>query len=626
MTTKRKRRNARKVRRIKRVCALFFVAIACAIIVIVNKGMGRGNLNGINILGAFNNETPLFHDVNEQIPVINTVSLIEYAKKRAMLEMTTPEAVLGGRVAITSEMFETQNVKEYVSLPDSGITSFAEIVSCKINSMTGNVKLQYKLPNGLPESDDDKLYLFEMATYETGHESNYIAETEKWEEGCFIFDLTTDRLYDKYVLAVKKDDTFVDISRGHYITNPEAIAKYNYAYPTAASIKGLIVDSNRTGEWTELGVKQAAYNINIGKLQGGTTNAHYPTVYYKYNGKSYAFNGQRIAEYDKIFKDLTNKGIVTTAVLLNDMNRSYLQLIHPDSRNGSCPYYMFNAADRSGVEYLAATVSFLANRYSGTANGQIVNWVVGNEVNARKAWNYMNYTSVEEYSEEYANAFRVVYTAIKSTNANARVYMCLDQMWDRNLSSTDSYDAKDVLDAFNNTIVLKGNIDYGIAHHPYPVPLTWPKFWNMPSNYKRMNLVKNSLDTPYITVQNFHVLTDYIQQSQFLTEDGEVRSVLINEVGFGSDQGETLQSAAFAYAYYLIDANQHVDGFIINKQIDHPVELSQGLALGLSTTSGNHKHIYNVFKNIDTAASYDSTAFAKDIIGISDWSQVITKR
>ena len=35
---------------------------------------------------------------------------------------------------------------------------------------------------------------------------------------------------------------------------------------------------------------------------------------------------------------------------------------------------------------------------------------------------------------------------------------------------------------------------------------------------------------------------------------------------------------------------------------------------------------YNVFKYIDTAASKDVTAFAKDVIGISDWSQVIIGR
>ena len=181
-----------------------------------------------------------------------------------------------------------------------------------------------------------------------------------------------------------------------------------------------------------------------------------------------------------------------------------------------------------------------------------------------------------------------------------------------------------MLDAFNNSIVTHGNIDYGVAYHPYPVPLTWPKFWDMPSNYRAMNLVQNNVDTPFITIQNIHILTDYLSQGGFLNPKGEVRSVLINEIGFGSDHGETLQAACFAYAYYIAAANQHIDGFILNKQTDHPVEMAQGLSFGLDYSGGGHKYIYNVYKNIDTASGYEVTAFAKDIIGISDWSEVIT--
>ncbi len=560
----------------------------------------------------------------EKAAVVNSFSILEYAKKEAAVQMTTPEDILGSKQPITRDMLQAEADAKSVQLPSESVTSFATILSCRINPRTSNVKLQFSLP-GIPASDDDKLYLFELSTYETSHGDNYIATAGKWENGCFVFDLTESRLYKKYVIAVKKNQEYVDISRGHYITNPEAIARYNFEYPKAASKKGLIVDPAKLDQLDNLGVKQAAYNIPIGYILGHTSNANWPTIYYQYNGKTYAFNGQRIAEFDIVFKSLTKQGIVTTAVLLNDKNHSYMELIHPKARNGSAPYYMFNGAQEEGVEYIAAVATFLAKRYSGTEHGRITNWVVGNEVNARAAWNYMDYTSVEEYTEAYAQAFRVFYTAIKSVSANANVYMCLDQMWDRDLSATDSYDAKDVLDAFNSTICLKGNIDYGIAHHPYPVPLTWPKFWAMPSNYVRMNLVRNSVKTPYVTVQNLHVLTDYIQQEKFLNEDGEVRSVLLNEVGFGSDHGETLQAAAYAYAYYIVDANQHVDGFILNKQTDMAVEIAQGLSMGLDRADGSHKYIYNVFKNIDTAASYEVTAFAKDIIGISDWSQVITK-
>ena len=40
-------------------------------------------------------------------------------------------------------------------------------------------------------------------------------------------------------------------------------------------------------------------------------------------------------------------------------------------------------------------LSFLANRYAGTGHGKVMNWVIGNEINARKEWNYIEYMETE---------------------------------------------------------------------------------------------------------------------------------------------------------------------------------------------------------------------------------------
>lgn len=538
-----------------------------------------------------------------------------------------------GKISPRKTIKEVLMVLTQEELPTEERTSFLTIESCRISAEdSSKVKVEISVPY-VPISDDDYYYLFELETFETEHGEEYADRISKWTEDTqFSVNLnhnsSSSRLFSKFVVAVLLDGKYVDISRGHYITNPEAVAKYTSPNPKASSIKGLIVDPAKISgsEIEDLGVKYAAYNIPIGYILGETSNATYPTVYYNYNGKTYAFNGLRIAEFDNIFKTLTNKGVIITAVLLNDKNGAYTQLIHPNARGGSAPYYMFNAADETGCEYLEAVATFLANRYSGSGHGKISNWVIGNEINARTAWNYMDYTDVAAYAQEYAKAFRIFYNGIKSVNAGANVYISLDQLWDRNLSAKDSYDAKDVLDAFNADISLKGNIDWGLAHHPYPVPLTWPKFWAMPSNYRSMNLVRNSVDTPYITVQNIHVLTEYMNRSEMLNPDGEVRSIALTEVGFGSDHGEELQAAAFAYAYKIASNNQHIDMFILNKQADMAVEMAQGLSLGLNRTDGSHKYIYNVFKHIDTSSAEEVTAFAKTIIGISDWSEVITKR
>ena len=521
---------------------------------------------------------------------------------------------------------------EEIEITAENKKGFAQILQCEISEEDKSKVVVSGLMNGIPKSDDRRIYVFNIATYNDGlHDGQEPITSVRKSDDQFSFTFNLNhkqantRLFDKFAVGIKQNGEYVLLSDFSYITNPEARAQYQYAYPKAASIKGLLVDPYKLegNELRDLGVKQAAYNIPVGRLVGQTSSANYPTIYYNYQGQTYAFDGQVVKEYDIIFSRLTQLGIQTTAIILNDWNGGYLNLVHPSARSvGKCPYYMFNAADKSGVDHMGAIATFLAERYSGTAHGQVVNWVIANEINARKHWNYYPAVDVQSYTETYADAFRVFYNAIKSVNACAKVYMPLDQTWNRNLNDGD-YDARDVLDHFNAYIKSEGNIDWDLAHHPYPVPLTHAAFWNMPSNYKRMNLVTNSPDTRMVTVQNINVVTDYLQREQFLNPDGESRSVILSEQGFNSLSGQGIQAAAFAYAYYIAEANSHIDGFLLNRQTDSHVEIAQGMAFGINNPDGSHKQIYNVFKNIDGPNSQAATDFAKGIIGISSWSDVI---
>lgn len=524
---------------------------------------------------------------------------------------------------------------EEIELTSENENTFAAIESCLISSEDPSiVEIKGTLP-GIPKSDSDDIYLFPLNTYETSiPEGAEPADTFRIEKTKAAFTFyanlnnrqANSRMFKKFVVAVKVDGKYKIISRSHYITNPEAVAKYN-VYTPVSSIKGLLVDPSRlnTGDLEDLGVKQAAYNIPLSKITGQTTSANYPTIHYTYNGKTYAIDGQSVAEFDIVFGSLSKKGIRTTAIILNDMNYEYPELVHPKARSGStAPYVMFNGAEEAGIDAMAAMATFLAERYSGTGHGTVSNWVIANEINARSHWNYMEYTDVYNYTKEYAQAFRVFYNAIKSVNASAEVYMPLDQTWNRNMKDRN-YDARDVLDNFNTIIKEKGNIDWQLAYHPYPVPLTNAAFWNTGAYYKKLTV--DSVDTAMINMKNIHVVTDYLCQESFLTDGGEARHVLLSEQGFTSSSGgEGVQAAAFAYAYYISEANSHINGFLLNRQTDAPEEVAQGLAFGLNYSNGGRKQIYNVFKKIDTSESRQATEFAKGILGISDWSSVIKQR
>ncbi len=514
-----------------------------------------------------------------------------------------------------------------VELTEENAADFAEIESCVINTQTGKVDVTMSA-EGLAVSDDGYYYLFEEKAYEnalTGEE--YIIEDQKDVDLTFSVNLNynsaNSRLFSKFVVAVKKDGKFMAISRPRHITNPEAIARYSPSFGNTSSKKGLLVDPEklRGSELDDLGVKHAAYNIPLSRILGGTTHAHYPTVYYTYNGRNYAFNGQVVAEYDYIFSTLSNKGITITAIILNDIHPGYMELIHPKARSGGAgsPYFAFNATDEAGTEYIAAVGSFLANRYSGSGHGKVMNWVIGNEINARKEWNYIEPMGTEQYVEEYAKAFRIFYNAILSINGNARVYISLDQQWAKSLYSNGGFGSKEILDEFNRNITAGGNIDWGVAQHPYNYPLTSVKAWSSGSK------VVNSETTPVITIKNIHVLTDYLQKEHFLTDSGEVRHVILSEMGYTSSAGQDLQAAAFVYAYKVIEANRYIDSMLFSRQTDAPAELAQGLALGIDTLGGGHKSIYNAFKYVDTAESAKHTDFALRVIGVGSWGEIISR-
>jgi pyruvoyl-dependent arginine decarboxylase (PvlArgDC) len=117
-------------------------------------------------------------------------------------------------------------------------------------------------------------------------------------------------------------------------------------------------------------------------------------------------------------------------------------------------------------------------------------------------------------------------------------------------------------------------------------------------------------------MENIEVLTNYMQLDSMRDTSGNVRSIILSEIGYSSTSGEAMQAAAFAYAYTKMEQNGYIDALMLSRQTDAADEIAAlGLALGLQTTGGHHKQIYNVFKYIDTPKRKDVISFAYDIVG-----------
>ena len=482
--------------------------------------------------------------------------------------------------------------------------------------------------------DDGYYYLFELQPYETGigSRTDYAAWCDKTEKLKFSLPFSggdsDPRLYSRFVVALKIGDTYQAISAPIYVTNPGDVASFTEEYPEAMSKKGLLIELDMLGDAMELGVKHTTINIPYHHIIGGNLKYHY-------NGKDYYFNEELIASYDKMISSFSNKGIIVTAILLNGWTDAHPELHEAGlAKSSSAFYYGFNVSTPEGYETTRALFSFMAERYSGAdyKHGRVSNWIVGNEVNNNKNWNYVGPMDLASYTKLYEKNFRVAYTAIKSRSKNARVFFSTDYEWKKQNTNLQ-YAAKDFIDLFNAGISAEGNIEWGLAYHPYPYPMTEPEFWDD----DQTGMVNETFESPVINFKNLHVLTDYFQQAHMRTAGGQVRHIILSEEGFTSDsisRGKVydIQAAAFAYAYYLVDNNPYIDAFILNRQVDAITEVETSCAFGLWTVDMSRpdkviavmpKNIYQVFKHIDTRKSLRYSEFAKSIVGISDWSEVI---
>ena len=468
----------------------------------------------------------------------------------------------------------------------------------------------------VPSSDDGRYYVYANEVYEDGPTGKVVAKVDAGKSVSVTFPLNYNteesNLSRKFLIAMKKGGRMVQVSDEHYITNPEALAAYTTPRMNVG-IKGILPDVTKisNGELTELSVQQVVYNLSVDTI---CSDASVPgAIPFTYNGKTYYFDGTVISNYDGFVRAMNRSGIQVTMVILNHGTGAWSQdLIHPMAAGGAdCPSYALNVANASGTDHLKAIGAFLGQRYSGQQGcGQVDNWIVGNEVNARTSWWYTTSTSLDFNVGIYAKAFRIIYNELKSMNANVRIYNSIDQEWNRK-SNPGSFLAKEYLDRFNYYMIREGNIDWGLSYHPYNSPLYDPYAWNGPAVW-----VQDSLKTPYITMQNIDILIDYMHRSEFLNPAGEVRSISIAEIGYTSSFGDEKQEASIAYGYLKAASLPDVDSFILFRQTDDAHEMASHLALGLIDTEGNKKPAYEIYKNLGTANEASAKARASEIIGM----------
>lgn len=319
-------------------------------------------------------------------------------------------------------------------------------------------------------------------------------------------------------------------------------------YNTPESIKG-IHSSHVTmvSDMVELGCKQVIFQFNA----------------------SFVKNEQQMKGYDALIDAYNKADLTVTMGVMNDFQAG----------DEICPVgspvsnlYQFNTLTEGGIERTRQVAEALAYRYKDSVS----NWVIGNEINNQREWNYLGVADMNTYIASYATSFRIFYDAIKAYNPDARVFIPFDYNWTQ--SGGDMYYAsRDMLEVLNQYLA---DTDYGIAWHPYPQDLSNPDFLNASPS------ATDDENSPIVNLKNLHVLTDYMQRKEMLSPEGLVRHLILSEEGFSSVRGEEAQALAIMQAWEKVKENPYVEAFLMSRLVDAPSEVAQGYAFGLWNSDG----------------------------------------
>ena len=492
-----------------------------------------------------------------------------------------------------------------------------------VKATTKNITVKATLKKRL-KSYDDFYYLVKVDPITNAYHC-MVASADKTNSLSFKLPLSDSKgnnyIEGKYAIAVKTSKSkYMIISSAAFVSNPEAAATYKASYPKPASKKG------RQGIYVPAeGDRNYFNNLDINsiistKSAGGEA--------FKYNGKTYYFKTTWLD--DMISTVNRNGGTVTMQIMLK-YNSKNKKLIKASGRNDTSKnYYAFNVEDAASRNQIEAAFMWLAQHW-GKADCHVDNWILGNEVNTFRnpiGWYWAGNIGNDEFVQNYAQTFRILYTAVVSHYKNARVFTCVDHTFN---SRDYDWGSKDFMAAFNTA--LKGinkNIKWNLAYHAYSAVLTNADFWN-DNTRPDIYTVNDSYSTQYVTPLNLEVLVKYVNEKFgknvhiILSEQAFSSSGGSGELASGHASGEDVQAAAVAYLFYKAMFNDRIDAVIYAHPYDN---LGQGMDFALKGPASS------VYKYMDTPSFATYTTSCLGTIGRSyiagkkqnlSWGDIVPK-
>ena len=438
-----------------------------------------------------------------------------------------------------------------------------------------------------------------------------------------------DRLYSRWVLAQKSQNGMLICSHGHYADDVKA--KYDLPHEVPASKKGIGgFGANRfASDLDSLDITSVTVNMWLGFMSLTPSDDAIP---FDYNGRTYYANRKAIEGFDKTLQYTAARDVIVNAIVLIAPERSFADKAagrlfeHPDFDPAGI-YTMPNMTTLESLNLYAAAIDFLAERYSRPDKkyGRVHHWIAHNEVDAGWVWTNAGIKTPLRFMDIYIKSMRLLYYTARKYSPHPEVFITLTHYW-QSRHNEYCYPSAQLLELLVDYTQAEGDFKWGVAHHPYPQSLFEPKSW-------LDDQATFDYDTPQITFKNLEVLDAWIKQPRALYQGKIKRTVFLSEQNPNSkDYSEEAlreQAAGMAYAIKKLEACDGIDAYQMHGWFDQRAE--GGLRIGVrrfmddETDPGGRKPAWFVFQAFGTDREDEVFEFAKDIIGIDDWDQVIYK-
>lgn len=387
---------------------------------------------------------------------------------------------------------------------------------------------------------------------------------------------------------------------GSYVTE-DAFAK-------TSTKKGVQGDFNGAEFIGSYGGQHTLINIMVTDFMGD--GHHILDKRFDYNGRTYYFRDDK----SELIRNANAKGATVSVVFLVPLKNNKEILVDPTAlankgnNTKNAPYYAPNVRGE-GRHYYEALFAWLAENWC-RSDCHVDNFILGNEVNMPNSWNFTGSSDPQYNADLYADAYMILYNAIRSKTAASRVSVSVDHSWQHN-DEGRGIGTKDFLNRFHAAVTARGgNVDWSVSYHLYPAVLSQPDIWvelaHMP-DAPEIDLNPKREDAMFVDGHNLSIMTDYIKNNF-----GAGHRVLLTEQGFSQYMGTDIQAASLAYSYYAAKYDSMVDCFIIN-QANEGGKLNFSIAGVLAG---------DVFARLDSDPAWVESQ-TLPTIGVSSYSQIV---